>query len=315
VSYTPSFEPDPTLYPFRSRWLETSKGRVHYIDEGEGPTLLFLHGNPTWSFLWRNVVIALRDRFRCVALDYLGFGLSDHPDGYRYTPREHAEVVAEVVQALDLKDVTIVGHDWGGPIGMRVALDELPRVRALVMSNTWYWPSEVRRFKLFSKVMSSRFLQRLIVNRNLFVERLLPRGVKIPLSDAVMEHYRMPLPSPETREGVAILPSQIMSASFWLGETAHAAPRMLKKLPMLLVWGVQDFAFTPRFMERFRTDFPNVTLKRVDARHYVPEDAPQEFADAIASFLLPTAAVVASPDVAIVERPLVALEESPDVAA
>jgi haloalkane dehalogenase len=296
VSYIPSFQPDAELYPFRSRWLDTSAGRVHYIDEGEGPTLLFLHGNPTWSFLWRKVIVALRDRFRCVALDDPGFGLSEHPDGYGYTPKEHSEIVAEVMRALDLEDVTIVGHDWGGPIGMRVALDELPRVRGLVMSNTWYWPSEVRRFKLFSRVMSSRFLQRLIVNRNLFVERLLPRGVKNELSGPVMEHYRGPLPSPETREGVAILPSQMMSASFWLGETAHCAPRMLKKLPMLLVWGVQDFAFTPRFMDRFRADFPNVTLHRVDARHYVPEDAPQEFADAVASFLTPGVAAPETPE-------------------
>ena len=285
MSHSPLFVPDPTLYPFRSRWFDSSAGRVHYIDEGEGPPILFLHGNPTWSFLYRNVVIRLRERFRCVAIDLPGFGLSEHPEGYGYTPAEHAEVVSELVQSLDLKDLTIMGHDWGGPIGMKVALDQIARLRALVMCNTWYWPSEVRRFKAFSRVMSSSLVQRLIVNRNLFVERLLPRGVGHPLSDAVMDHYRAPLSTPERRAAVAILPSQIMDASFWLGEIAHAVPRMLGNVPLLLTWGVQDFAFTPRFMDRFRADFKNVTVRRLDARHYVPEAAPEEVAEAIERFL------------------------------
>ena len=285
MSYLPSFVPDPELYPFRSRWLDSSAGRVHYIDEGEGPPILFLHGNPTWSFLYRDVVIRLRKRFRCVAVDYPGFGLSEHPDKYGYTPREHAEIVSELVQSLDLKDLTIMGHDWGGPIGMKVALDQIARLRALVMSNTWYWPSEARRFRGFSRVMSSPILQKMIVNRNLFVERILPRGVRRRLSGAEMDHYRGPLPSPESRTGVAMLPSQIMDASFWLGEIAHAAPRMLGNVPLLLTWGVQDFAFTPRFMDRFRADFKNVTVRRLEARHYVPEDAPGEVAEAIEEFL------------------------------
>src|SRR6185295_20186222 len=154
-------------------------------------------------------------------------GLSEHPEKYGYTPREHAEVVGELVRSLDLKDLTIMGHDWGGPIGMKVALDEIARLRALVMCNTWYWPSQVRRFRAFSRVMSSSIMQRLILKRNLSVERLIPRGVKHHLSDAVMDHYRGPLPTPESRASVAILPSQIMDSSFWLGEIAHAVPRML----------------------------------------------------------------------------------------
>ena len=94
MPHTPSFQPDPTLYPFRSRWLDASVGRVHYIDEGEGAPILFLHGNPTWSFLYRKVVVELRRRFRCIAPDYPGFGLSDHPDDYDFSAREHAEVVS-----------------------------------------------------------------------------------------------------------------------------------------------------------------------------------------------------------------------------
>jgi haloalkane dehalogenase len=285
VTRAPSFRIDPALYPFRSRWLDASVGRVHYIDEGEGPPILFLHGNPTWSFLYRGVVARLRRRFRCIAIDYPGFGLSDHPPGYGYTPREHARVVGELIHELGLRGMTVMGQDWGGPIGMRVALDHVDRLRALVMANTWYWPADVWHLRAFSRVMSSAPFQSLILKRNFFVERIVPSSVKRGLTDEVMEHYRRPLATPSSRAGVAAFPREITRASFWLEEIAHAVPRVLGGKPLLLTWGVRDFAITPRFMERFRADFRNVTVRRIDAHHYVQEDAPDEVAGAIEQFL------------------------------
>ena len=91
------FKPDPTLYPFTSQWLDSSRGRMHYIDEGSGPPIMLCHGNPTWSFLYRGIIAALRDHFRCIAPDYLGFGLSERPQGFGYTIDEHAQVVGELV--------------------------------------------------------------------------------------------------------------------------------------------------------------------------------------------------------------------------
>jgi haloalkane dehalogenase len=293
LPYIPSFTPDPALYPFRSRWLDSSVGRVHFIDEGEGAPILFLHGNPTWSFLYRGIVTRLRHRFRCIALDYPGFGLSEHPDDYGYSPREHAEIVSELIESLDLRGLTIVGHDWGGPIGMKVALDQRARLRALVMSNSWYWPADRWSMRTFARVMSSASFQSMILKRNLFVERVLPSGVKVHLDDAVLDHYRGPLPTPESRRGVAALPGQITAGSFWLGEIAHAVPRVLRTVPLLLPWGVHDFFFTPRLMDRFRQDFANVTVARLDGGHYVQEDAPTELATAIEQFLAPASAAAA----------------------
>ena len=281
----PSFTPDPALYPFRSRWLDASVGRVHFIDEGEGAPILFLHGSPTWSFLYRGVVARLRRRFRCVAIDYPGFGLSEHPDAYDYTPREHAEVVSELIEDLDLRGVTIVGHDWGGPIGMKVALDNVARLRRLVMSNAWYWPADRWSMRTYSRVLSSDSFQKLILKRNLLVERVLRSGVKSRLEDPVMDHYRRPLPTPESRVGVAKLPGQMLDASFWLAEIAHAVPRVLGRVPLLLAWGVHDLVFSTHAMNRFRRDFADVTVHRIDSGHYVPEDAPEELADAIELFV------------------------------
>src|SRR3954452_13171659 len=104
------------LYPFESRLAEIDGARVHYVDEGSGPTLLLLHGNPTWSLLYRDVIKGLRDRFKDVALDYPGVGRATAPAGYGYTPAEHSRVVERFVPTLDLRDVTMMVQDWGGPI-------------------------------------------------------------------------------------------------------------------------------------------------------------------------------------------------------
>ncbi len=280
-----SFRPDPSLFPFESRFFGSSAGRLHYIDEGKGPPILFLHGNPTWSFLYRGIVIRLRDAFRCVAVDYPGFGLSDHPDDYGYTPAEHARVVGELVHHLDLGGLTIMGQDWGGPIGMRVALDEPARIRALVMGNTWYWPTDALHMKAFAALMSSGPVQGLILRRNLFVERIMPLGVKHPLAPEVMDHYRGPLPDAPSRAGVAEFPRQITRSETWLRRIAADVPEILGNRPVLLPWGMEDMAFTPSFMDRFREDFEAVRVLRLDARHYIQEDAPKEIAVGIREFL------------------------------
>jgi haloalkane dehalogenase len=279
------FTPDPQLYPFTSRWLDHDVGRVHYIDEGSGPTILFLHGNPTWSFLYRGVVVRLRQRFRCVAVDYPGFGLSARPDDYGYTPGEHADVVRDLVRHLDLHDLTIMGHDWGGPIGMRVAADETARVRALAMANTWYWPIDDWHLKAIGYVLGSAPMQKLLVDRNLMVERALPAGVALPLAAGVLDHYREAQPGPRARRGVAELARQLLAGAAWLGELEDDVRERLAGLPLLLVWGMQDLAFPARYIGRFRDDFEHVTIRRVPARHFVTEDAPAEVAAGLEEFV------------------------------
>jgi len=134
VDFTPSVE----LYPFQPHWFETNGIRMHYVDEGEGTPIIMCHGNPTWSFLYRKLIIRLRDRFRCVAVDYPGFGLSDHPQDYGYTPAEHAAVLGKLVDELGLDGFIVMGQDWGGPIGISVALERADRVAGLVFMNTWF---------------------------------------------------------------------------------------------------------------------------------------------------------------------------------
>jgi haloalkane dehalogenase len=285
VPHVPPFTPDSRLFPFRSRWFESRVGPVHYVDEGVGDPILFLHGNPTWSFLYRGIIIRLKQRFRCIALDYPGFGLSVRPSSYDYTPAEHAGIVRDLVKHLDLQRLTVMGQDWGGPIGLRVAADELPRIRALVMGNTWFWPVDSLQGKSFGYLMSMAPMQSQILKANFFVEKLMPRGVMHPLPDEVMDHYREALPTPSSRVGVAELPVQLMAATPWLARLEQDVKTRLSNVPLLLTWGLHDLLFTRPFMERFRDTFKQVQVERLDAKHFIQEDAPKEIAAAIGTFL------------------------------
>jgi haloalkane dehalogenase len=218
-------------------------------------------------------------------MDYPGFGLSARPDDYGYTPRDHAGIVQDLVRELDLENLTIMGQDWGGPIGLRVAVDEIARLGALVMGNTWFWPLQAWQAKAFAYVMSMAPMQSQILNRNLFVERVIPMGVKHALSDEVMHHYREAMPTPASRVGAAELAVQMLGSSDWLSDLERDVQDHLANVPLLLTWGLHDPVFTRPFMERFREVFRVVRLQRLDAKHFIQEDAPKEIASAIGSFL------------------------------
>jgi haloalkane dehalogenase len=277
------FTPDPTLYPFTSRWFESSQGRLHYVDEGSGDVIVFFHGNPTWSFLYRDIITGLRAQFRCIAVDYLGFGLSDRPPGFSYRIEQHAQVVGELVDHLDLGGYLSMGQDWGGPISMAVDVERADRVRGVVLGNTWFWPAADLPTKAFSRVMGSPPMQWAILRRNFFVERLIPAGTATSLCAAVMEHYRRAQPTPEARAGVARMPKEILAAGPLLQRLAREVPDKLGAKPALLVWGMKDFAFRPGpNVPRMRAAFSDHEFVELpDAKHYIQEDAPERITEAI----------------------------------
>jgi len=270
------------LYPFESHYADVRGARVHYVDEGAGPPLLLLHGNPTWSFLYRDIVSGLRDRYRCIAVDHPGFGLSSPTPGYGFTPAEHADVLEQLVVGLDLTAVTMMVQDWGGPIGFAVATRRPERFSAFVIGNTWAWPKSDAGTQLFSRLLGGPIGRRLIVNRNLFVERILPGGVRRgPLPEAVMDAYRGPFPTPGSRRPAAVLPGQILAARPFLAEIERALPR-LRDRPALIVWPTGDVAFGDRERRRWEAVFPDHrTVLLEGAGHYMQEDAAPEIVAAI----------------------------------
>lgn len=282
------FVPDPTLYPFESHWFDSSVGPVHYIDEGSGPPILLLHGNPDWSFLYRKIVVGLRDDYRCIAPDYPGFGLSVNPvPRYSYTPGEHASVISELVDHLGLDQMVVVGQDWGGHIGLDVASRAPDRVRGLVMGNSTFWPAEDLMPMVFSKALGSQPFQRLIMNRNFFINVIMKRTVRASLSDEEWAHYTDVVRDPELRKGIAEFPKQILAARPWLGDLERRIADTLRDKPTLLIFGMKDpLLARPAVIERWRTAFPKAHLVELhDAGHYFQEDAPDEVVRAIRDIL------------------------------
>ncbi|MFH8776257.1 MULTISPECIES: haloalkane dehalogenase [unclassified Streptomyces] len=278
------FVPDRSLYPFESRWFDSSVGRLHYIDEGAGPPLLFCHGAPTWSFLYRQIVKDLRDRYRCIAVDYLGFGLSERPAGFGYTIAEHTAVLGELIDHLQLDGFVLMGQDWGGPIGLGAVTARADRVKGIVLGNTLFWPTEAMANRAFSMIMSSRPMQRRILEQNFLVERVLLAELGRKLTAAEADHYRTVQPTAEARRGLAMMPKEIRAARPLLDQLARDVPVLLGDKPALLVWGMRDMVFRPNAcIPRIRaafTDLDVVELPR--ARHFIQEHAPDAIAEAIA---------------------------------
>ncbi len=278
---------DDEMFPYESRYLELESGaRVHYVDEGSGPALVMLHGNPTWSFLYRKVIGGLRGRFRCIALDYPGFGLSTAPPDYGFTAAEHSDAVASFVAELGLEGWTPVVQDWGGPIGLGAAQRSPERVAALAVLNTWAWPLQGNRTaELFSKLMGGPVGGFGIHRFNAFVNVVMPTAVKRGrLPREVMDHYRAPFPTARSREPTHVFPRELLAARPFL-ESVERGLERLRELPTLLCFSDGDPVFGEAERERFARALPNhrsVTIE--NAGHYLQEDAPEEIARAISEW-------------------------------
>lgn len=279
---------DRDEYPFGSRYLEVPGGRLHYVDEGSGPPVVMVHGNPAWSFLYRDLIRRLRGEYRCVAMDHLGFGLSDKPEGWSYHPADHAANVAALIGHLELERVTLVVQDWGGPIGLSYAAARPGNVARVVIMNTWAWPVDRDPYYIaFSGFMGGPIGRTLIRRRNFFAKTLMPRlfGDRSRLTAAVHEHYLRPLATPADREGCLTLPGHIVSAAPWLTKVWDGVGRLGDR-PVLIVWGMKDVAFREKELERWEAAFPAARVVRLEGvGHFVQEEAPDQLGDAVAAFL------------------------------
>ncbi|MEV2220449.1 alpha/beta fold hydrolase [Nocardia vinacea] len=266
--------------------MELNGHVVHYVDEGSGPILLMLHGNPTWSFVYRQVIGSLRDRFRCIALDYPGFGLSTAAPGYRYQPEEHAAVVVDFLDHLGLSDITLVAHDWGGPIGLHAAEHRPHKFTHLVVANTWAWPMNGDlQAELASRLMGGLVGRELIRQLNLFVNALIPAGHRRRKPTEIeMAHYRAALSTRERRHASAVLPGAIIGSHKFLADIEDRL-KVLDQLPTLIVWADADIAFGDKERQRWEAKLPNhTTVVLHGVGHFLQSDAPAELSEAIAAW-------------------------------
>ncbi len=254
-------------------------------DEGEGPPVVFWHGEPTWSFLWRKVIPPVRDAgFRCIAPDLPGFGLSGARPGYGFTAAEHAAVLEALILQLDLRDVTMMVQDWGGPIGFAVAGRHPDRFARFVIGNTWAWPKNDVGTRMFSGFLGGPIGKRLILRRNLFAATVMRRSQRRPF-DA--EPYARAFPTPESRIPTWVFPREIMGSLAFLRGVEEGLARVADR-PALIVWPDGDVAFRAPERERWESlfaDHETVILEGVG--HYIQEEAPEEIVAAIRSWADP----------------------------
>lgn len=276
---------DPALYPFAPHYQNVGAGRLHYIDEGNGPPVVMVHGTPSWSFLYRHLIRDLAGEYRCIAPDHLGFGLSEKPTAFPYTPRAHAKNLETFISALGLKDIVLVVHDFGGPIGLPYALEHPEKVRALVVLNTWLWPNET--LAQAAELLGNPLGRTLYKRFNVSVEVLLRRAGfanRKFLTKPMLEHYRGPFLTPSSREPLWALVNSVGETNAWL-ETLWAKREAIADKPALLVWGTKDKLVPLPFLGRWQGLFSQAETLELDAGHFVQEEAAGEVSGAVARFL------------------------------
>ncbi len=279
---------DRSEYPFTSRFFEHVDGRLHYVDEGQGPVLLFVHGTPDWSFGFRHLIKAFRSTHRCIAIDHLGFGLSEKPSGKDLRVSAHASRLQQFIDHLGLDNVTLVVTDFGGGIGLQYALDHPGNVKRLVLYNTWMWAlNDDKRFSGPGKIARSWFGRLLYLQFGFSVNVMMPSayGHRKKLARSVHAHFKKPLPDARSRAGTYALAQEILEAGpFW--EKQWARVERLKSIPTLIVWGMKDRFFPPDLLQRWKKALPNATVREfAGAGHFVHDEAPAELEQAMRAFL------------------------------
>ncbi len=279
------------VYPFVSHYLSFEQVRMHFVDEGTGHVLLMVHGNPTWSFFWRRLIRDLRDRYRIVAPDHIGCGLSDKPQRYPYRLADRIEDLVRLIEALELDELTILGHDWGGAIGLGAALRIPKQVRRVVIFNSGAFPPPYVPWPLrFCRLPGIGTLA--IRGGNLFVRGALRWAVVRPqqLDPAVRAGYLAPYNNWWNRVAVdrfvQDIPLSQRHPTWQTLKIIEAGLPFLANRPICILWGMRDWCFTEVCLSRFRDLFPEAEVHCLpEAGHWLVEDAPDEVLDRLRSFL------------------------------
>jgi pimeloyl-ACP methyl ester carboxylesterase len=289
--------PPQSLYPFSSHYLETRGLRLHYLDEGprDAPAVLMLHGNPTWSFYYRRLVLALRETHRCIVPDHIGCGLSDKPDdsAYDYRLASRIEDLDTLIEHLDLRQpLTLVVHDWGGMIGFAWAVRHPARIARTVIMNTAAFPLPAKkRMPLALALVRDTGLGALLVRRfNAFAGLAARIGFKKTVPRAVRAAYTLPYDTPAHRIATLRFVQDIPLSERDIGydillNTAKGL-HLLADKPCLIAWGEKDFVFDQPFLDTWLSHYPRAKVLRFpDCGHYILEDGGDALIAHIANFI------------------------------
>jgi pimeloyl-ACP methyl ester carboxylesterase len=267
---------------------------MHYVDEGSGEPIVMLHGDPTWGYLYRNFIPALAQHYRCIVPDHMGMGKSSVlQERERYCLEQHRANLESLLLSLDLRDITLILHDWGGPVGLGFATRHPERIKRLVLMNTWAfapWPGGP--FPRLLEIIRSERGEAFVLQKNGYLAPALQGTTfhREKLTPAVMQAYQAPFPTPESRLALLCwsrdIPVQESDVSFAEMKRIEEDLPRFSNLPILLVWGMQDPVLPASVLHRWQQLYPHATTHEIeDASHFLQEDAPERIVSLIEAFL------------------------------
>ncbi len=281
-------------FPFAPHYHNIDDFNMHYIDEGNGEPIVMLHGDPTWGYLYRNFIAPLSQHDRCIVPDHMGMGKSGVPqDRSLYTLHQHIANLEALLLHLDLHDITLVLHDWGGPVGLGFAIHHPERIKRLVLLNTWaFAPWPTNSLPRLVEIIRSAKGEHFVLKRNGYLEPAI-LGTTYnteKLTQAAMDAYRAPFPTPESRIAMLCwsrdIPVQETDASYAEMKRIEQGLSQFTQKPILLVWGMKDPVLLPSVLRLWQQVYPRATTHEFeDASHFLQEDAPERIVGYIQEFL------------------------------
>ncbi len=281
-------------YPFAPHYRHVNGFNMHFVDEGSGDPIVLLHGDPTWGYLWRNFIPAISKRSRCIVPDHMGMGKSEVPrQPYPYRLAHHVANLEALLIGLRLRQITLVVHDWGGPVGLGFAIRHPDRVKRLVITNSWAsarWPGGL--FPRLIEMIRSPGGEKFILDRNGYLERALTGTTHHAerLTGVVMDAYRAPFSTRGSRVAMLCwsrdIPVSEVDPSYVEMQRIENSLSLFKDIPTLILWGMLDPVLTPSVLRWWQKVYPQaITHEIQDASHFLQEDAPEMISGYITDFM------------------------------
>jgi len=280
-------------FPFDSKFIEINGSKMHYIDVGKGDTILFLHGQPTSSYLWRNIIPHLQTTARCIAPDLIGMGKSDKPD-IAYTFEDHYDYLEIFIEKLNLKNITLVIHDWGSGLGFHYANKHQENIKGIAFMEAIFkpmtWEDFPTEYKVIFRMIRTPFIGWLMISvANIFLKKVLPDSMVRKLSKEEFDYYLKPYPTISSRKPVRVWPLQLPISGKPKGvhEIITAYNKWLTEsdIPKLCLYAHPGAIIKENGVEYIRNSFPNTKMVDIGKGiHYLQEDSPHIIGKEIAEW-------------------------------
>ncbi len=280
---------DREEYPFESHYYQKARGgRMHYVDVGRGQPIVMVHGNPTWSFAYRHLIKQLSGEYRCIAPDHLGFGLSDKLKKFSYKPADHADNLESLIRELNLKNIILMVHDYGGPIGLNYAINNPHNISRLVVMNTWMWslkgdPTLEKANTFLNKKVGAWLYEKMNFQTRFMLKQAVEDTNNLPKN--IQAQYINALPTPDSRKGNLTAARELIGSSDWF-ESLWRSREAIQDIPTLLLWGMQDPFIHLDSLDRWHNLFNRQRMVRLaGAGHLLMEDQKYDLHTFVRNFL------------------------------